>query len=258
MLIITSMHNRKALTWPKTFNQAANFASMIRPMRFLFVVFCIYSCAYHDVSLGMHQKRGHSEYLQTVAPSKRFREDVTEMFLSNRIPGDRAMQLLRNSELAGVRNVSHLTKSYRQRPQSTKNDSRNLRRRLVKHSKWPKPYYVVLDCMDTKTGKAKKMTVPMWLPHEIVQCLVQESKGGLLIHLLQAMFVFLIKGSKVNCYLELYIELETFWHYESTCKVVARALDRCRSEAPAESCRGNRDACSTLALSRHLVRRSAF
>ena len=188
------LHTTSILRLPFTFRLRTHFISHIylpyvlqlasalpnmRWQKMVFFVFCIYACAYNATC--MHQKRGVAEHLQRMPETKRFRADVTNLFLSNQLPGDRTLGLLQNAELAGARNVSNLTKSYRAKPPCVKNASRDLRRRMVKHCVWPKPYYVEIDCLDVKTGGTKKMWVPMWLPHEIVHCLENASKGGLIL-----------------------------------------------------------------------------
>ena len=117
--------------------------------RLLFLAFAIYACSYHCV--GMFQKRGISDALQSMPPQQRFRADVTDMFLSNSVSGERAMGLLRNAEHAGVNNTIHLTKSWRHKFVK-KNANRDLRRRMLKQSKWLKPYYAKISVIDLKTG----------------------------------------------------------------------------------------------------------
>lgn len=126
----------------------------------------------------MFQKRGVEEKLASMPDKKRFKADLCDAFLSNEISATRADRLLRNAEIAGVSNVSDLTKSFRARPSSKGNVSRNLRRRMMKHSRWPKPYYALIDCLDPNTGCEKKMWVPLWLPHEVVHCLGAASRNG--------------------------------------------------------------------------------
>lgn len=146
--------------------------------RTLFFLFCLYAASYHSVA-GMHQKRGAAEWLKSMPPEKRAKADVTELFLSNRVSGERASGLFRNMEAAGVKNLSGITRSYRAKTATVKNADRDLRTRLLRHNKWPKPYYIHIDCLDLKTGRQQKMWVPMWLPHEIVHCLSGASSAGL-------------------------------------------------------------------------------
>jgi hypothetical protein len=156
--------------------------------KLLLLAFCTYAIVCRHVEC-MHQRKGIAEHLEGMPEAKRFRADVTELFLSNRVPGDRTLGLLQNAQLAGARNVSDLTKSYRATPPTiTSHAARDLRRRLTKHAKWPKPYNVLIDCQDLKTGTTKPMWVPLWLPHEIVGCLEDASKGAL--NLVQVLTLF--------------------------------------------------------------------
>ena len=48
-------------------------------------------------------------------------------------------------------------------------------RRLLKHSKWPPPYWITVTVWDIKSQQEKKIILPISLPHEIIGALAKRS-----------------------------------------------------------------------------------
>ena len=69
--------------------------------------------------------------LDGVAPTKRFRHNVADLYLSNDVSGTRAWRLYDDAKTAGCKNVSDLAKNG---GTGSNHCSRNLLRKLKKHS----------------------------------------------------------------------------------------------------------------------------
>ena len=112
--------------------------------------------------------RGYQE--DEVSPSKRFRKNVSDLFLSGGVSGDRSHSLLVDGNLAGARNVSDLAK-----PSQKKNAARDLLRRLSKRTRWPPLYWADVRTVQPKTGKTITVSLPFLLPHEIAHALARDA-----------------------------------------------------------------------------------
>lgn len=101
-------------------------------MKLGFVLFLCHAA----ISWGMFHKRARPEEHEDT--TKRFREDMADLFLSNDVSGQRCVRLFKNAALAGCKNVSDLAKGV----EHAGNNSRDLTRRLLKKKLWPKLYYI--------------------------------------------------------------------------------------------------------------------
>ena len=108
-------------------------------------------------------------------PAKRLRSNLTDLYTSGEIAGERAQSLFDDAgdfaksvgsdemhELRGKRTVG-----------SEKNKDRDLRRRLLKRSHWPPLYLAEIRCYSEKQKALSPKRVALLLPHEIVGVLAE-------------------------------------------------------------------------------------
>ena len=122
----------------------------------------------------MLSKRAKGYAEEDLPEEKRFRHNLSDLFLSNEISGTRAAELFRDAAAAGAANVRDLSRvgaAGRLRG----NAARDLRRRLLKRSQWCNLYWTTIPSVDPKTGSIKEATLAMLLPHEIVFTLLQHN-----------------------------------------------------------------------------------
>ena len=120
--------------------------------------------------IAMFNKRGLPD-LTGVAPQKRFRRNVADLFLSNDVSGHRSLTVLEDARLAGAEHVSDLVRGQKER----KHANRNLLRRLLKGKEWCKPYYALIRCWNPHTQQTERKWLPFLLPHELVWCLQRKN-----------------------------------------------------------------------------------
>ena len=122
----------------------------------------------------MFLKRQREYELKDCPSDKRFRHNVTELFMDNNISADRTLSLLEDARAAGTKNINDLLRPspYAGKSKFRKNASRDLRRRLLKNNKWPGLYFARIRVFDSVTQKMVSVPCPLLLPHEIVQCLL--------------------------------------------------------------------------------------
>lgn len=71
---------------------------------------------------------------------------------------------------AGARNVGDLAR-ISERDTWGRNTHRDMLRKLLRGSHWPKPYVFQAPCWDKDTGGAVNLKIPVWLPHELIDVL---------------------------------------------------------------------------------------
>jgi hypothetical protein len=113
----------------------------------------------------MFSKRQLPDDLDKVAPAKRLRENIADLYLSNEISAARAKSLYSDGILAEAQNLGGFKKITKS---SEKNIHRDLLRKLMKGSKWPSVYVAKVRAFDPKTQKKTRMRLPFFLPHEIL------------------------------------------------------------------------------------------
>ena len=125
----------------------------------------------------MFAKRQRQYENMNLPKDKRFRANVSELFLDNTISADRALSLFEDAQAAGTRHIHDLAKPhpYKSKSHFRKNAARDLRRRLLKGSAWPELYYTDIRVWDIPTQSERTVTCPMMLPHEILNCLCQSN-----------------------------------------------------------------------------------
>ena len=97
----------------------------------------------------MFSKRARGYDESQVDPTKRFRRNVGDAFLSNALSGKRAQSLINDAAAAGAGGVDDL------RGKVGANSSRDLIRKYIKRNKWPKMYTAQIRMKDKRTDEAR-------------------------------------------------------------------------------------------------------
>jgi hypothetical protein len=100
--------------------------------------------------------------VKSLPPAKRLRANLADLATSNLISGQRAQELYNDADAAGAANVRDMTGS------SGKNARRNILRKLLKGSKWPKSYTAKIRVRNPKTEEVVEAPMDMLLVHEVV------------------------------------------------------------------------------------------
>ena len=120
----------------------------------------------------MWQKKHRSEDPEA-PPGKRLRDNLVDLCASGDIPGDRAQPLLQDAgdfvRSLGSDEFADLRRS--QAAGALRNQERDLRRRLLKRSKWPPVYVEEVRCYSVKDQELVMKKVAFLLPHELIACL---------------------------------------------------------------------------------------
>ena len=118
----------------------------------------------------MLSKRSLGCDLLGVTAAKRLRLNVADLFLANEVSGARAASALADAHAAGASHVGDL-----QRLGDGKHIHRNLRTKLMKGSRWPKPYTAPVRVWNRRTEVQEVAMLPITLPHEVVKALISRS-----------------------------------------------------------------------------------
>ena len=115
----------------------------------------------------------------SIPPAKRLRMGLENRFASNQLSAIATQQLLVDGAVAGSsRECALVTRKV----SSDKNIARDLTRRLLQNTRWPKPYICGARVWDTKAAEGKmepKMSV--LLPHEVVAKLLESGDSSVLL-----------------------------------------------------------------------------
>ena len=129
----------------------------------------------------MFSKRSLPKYSDQ-PKEKRLRTNIEDLYFTNQVSAERASSLLQDAEAAGSARTGDL---HSFKP-SAGHHKRDLQRKLVRYSNWPKPYFVSVEVWDPKKKAAVHKLLPMWLPHELVGYIAKWSslenfldKGGM-------------------------------------------------------------------------------
>lgn len=123
---------------------------------------------------GMFQKRAGPDYDECDTASKRLKSNLADLFLSNDISGSRAQSAFEDAADAGLRVFKKLAGSKHAKSRF-KNAARNLKRRLLKASKWPDVFKYKVRVFDPKTQTAKQVMVPFLLIHEVLHSMIKRT-----------------------------------------------------------------------------------
>ena len=133
---------------------------------------CIF--LFFQTAQGMFQKRAGPDYEECDTASKRLKSNLADLFLSNDISGSRAQSAFEDAAAAGLRVFSRLAGS-KHAKSKFKNASRNLKRKLLKASKWPDIFKYKVRVFDPKTQTTKQVFVPFLLIHEVLLCMTKRT-----------------------------------------------------------------------------------
>ena len=96
------------------------------------------------------------------SPAKRLRKNISDLYLAGGVSAQRAASLFEDSVAAGASNTEDLAVPV------SKNSQRDLRRKLLKNSKWPPLYEIEVPVLHQKTHAETLEKVVVLLPHEIL------------------------------------------------------------------------------------------
>lgn len=119
---------------------------------------------------AMLSKRALGFDPEAVPAKKRFRHNLADLCMSNDLSGSRAQSLFQDALAAGAAHVADLA-AVGSSGKHRGNAHRDLVRRLMKHSSWPKPYWAGIRVWDLKKQVEYTAALPFWLPHELVKAL---------------------------------------------------------------------------------------
>ena len=101
------------------------------------------------------------------SPSKRLKNNLSDLFLSNQVSGVRSKNLFEDAVSAGVADIGKLAKGGR------RNAARDMLSLLMRKSKWPPLYYAHVNLWNYKTCQEEAQQIAFLLPHEIVGALLK-------------------------------------------------------------------------------------
>ena len=121
----------------------------------------------------MFSKRGRPWEAEALPPDRRLRANLADLFVSNDVSAARAQSIFADAEASGARNVADLAKAGHT-GKHKKNLARDLTRKLLKNSQWPRPYNAQVRTWNAKAEKVELQEVPVLLPHEIVWAMTKD------------------------------------------------------------------------------------
>ena len=127
----------------------------------------------------MQSKRALGKDLEELPAEKRFRSNLADVFLSGSVTARRSQTLFSDAQLAGTQHVEDLAKV--RGGSESSNTHRDLMRKLLKGSLWPKPYEAPIRCFDPKTQKDTIQWLPFMLPSELLAQLVKHGDISMLL-----------------------------------------------------------------------------
>ena len=101
---------------------------------------------------------------------KRLRSNLSDLYLSGTISGLRAATLFTDASVAGAATTADLA------DRESRNSQRDLRRNLLKNSKWPPLYRFEAPVMHQKTHASTFEEIAALLPHEVVAVILTWNK----------------------------------------------------------------------------------
>lgn len=129
----------------------------------------------------MYKKRGIGYNPEELSPSKRLRENLKDLFLSNEVSGERMQEIFKDSETAGLPGFRRLASAG---GGNSKNIHRDLLKAVLHGCPWPALYHVDVPTWCPRTKKMLVSKIPFMLPHELVRLVWDRStpeellKGG--------------------------------------------------------------------------------
>ena len=112
-----------------------------------------------------------------VTSGKRLRHNTADLFLTNSVSATRAASLFPDAAAAGAERMGDL-----ERVGPPKHHHRNLMRKLLRGSKWPRLYCGRIRVWNRRSEQEEVASVPFLLPHEIVRAIHCGAVGDLFEH----------------------------------------------------------------------------
>ena len=104
---------------------------------------------------------------------KRFRHNVSNLFLTKTVSARRANELMKDAQIAGAAGVKDLVKgaeksgSGEKQANWEKNLARDMKRKMLKNCLWFNEYIALIPCYNPETQAEEMKKIPFLLPHEI-------------------------------------------------------------------------------------------
>ena len=121
------------------------------------------------VAPAMLSKRARGYDEADLPPAQRLCANIADLVTGNDISAARGASLFRDATHGGNTGMRRLGMF----GHAAKNIARDLRRKLVKGSRWPNPYVATITSMDPKKQDLTTSKVFMLLPHELIGQLVK-------------------------------------------------------------------------------------
>lgn len=105
---------------------------------------------------------------------KRFRHNVSNLFLTKTVSARRANELMKDAQIAGAAGVKDLVKgaeksgSGEKQANWEKNLARDMKRKMLKNCLWFNEYIALIPCYNPGTQAEEMKKIPFLLPHEIL------------------------------------------------------------------------------------------
>ena len=105
---------------------------------------------------------------------KRFRHNVSNLFLTKTVSARRANELMKDAQIAGAAGVKDLVKgaeksgSGEKQANWEKNLARDMKRKMLKNCLWFNEYIALIPCYNPGTQADEMKKIPFLLPHEIL------------------------------------------------------------------------------------------
>lgn len=113
-------------------------------------------------------------------PSRRLRNNLADLFLSNDVSGSRAHSLFDDANVSGAKHMKDLVKAGN-RGALAGNLSRDITRKLLKQRHWPKLYWCKIRVYNPKVQRVQWAKVCMLLPHEVIAVLARKGDLDILL-----------------------------------------------------------------------------
>ena len=126
----------------------------------------------------MWHKR-HRERDPLAPPGKRLRENLADLYSSGEVAGDRAQSLMDDAGEFADSLGSHEFQDLRSSG-GGKNADRDLRRKLLRRSRWPSVYYAQVRTWSPRLKTEVVQKIALLLPHEIVFVVSEVGSVGVL------------------------------------------------------------------------------
>ncbi|CAE7889909.1 DCL3B [Symbiodinium microadriaticum] len=113
-----------------------------------------------------------AEDVQAVAPAKRFRSEMVDIFLNNELSSERSARVLRSAQEAGAQHVEG---------PETRNTHRDLLRKCFRNTKWSSLYHTKVRGWNQANNSSEEYSLAILLPHESLHSLLKVNTAEALL-----------------------------------------------------------------------------